>query len=365
LFISYIYHGYVDLKDIGVTKSLYAWWPFALDGSGSVLIFFVLSGYLMTKLFDINKYNFTKSGIINFYIARINRILPLYWFVLLFIGTIGFNQFLMPKNWLGYLKALTFLQYTTKADYIVEIHRWFMVGWSLVVEMQYYLLAPLVSFVILKKLKSVKKSILLYIPIITYFLYNNNWINFGISLSDSRFQKTGVSYLPYFMAGGLMVVLLKNKKISRFFSKLTFLIPFLVLITFGIPAYHKLSPITNFSFYYGIFFVLLTCLIILIYESINYKNKPAKWDYKFLEYFNPKKWLEILGHISFSAYLIHLPIIYSIGGSITRDSFIEFNISENAFFIIRFGFTILWVTLLSSILYWTVEQFKLIKYKAK
>jgi peptidoglycan/LPS O-acetylase OafA/YrhL len=352
-------HGYVNLADLGTTKSYLFWWPFALDGSGSVLIFFVLSGYLMVKLFDIQKYTWTKAGLISFYKARINRIFPLYWFVLIFVGTLVYNSFLNPHNWLDFARTLTFMQYTKTTDFILSNHRWLMVAWSLVVEVQYYVLAPFIAFAVLKTIKFRPLIITVTVSLLLYFLYNNNWINYGVAIMDWRFQKTAFAYLPFFILGGLCVVLLQILKVKEFLQKQTWSLFLLIPIIFGIPTLNRLFGIAHFESFSNIFYVVMTCLIILVFESYNYNKKPSSFKYSIKQYFSPKTWLEIAGHLSFSAYLLHLPIVYALGSSLIFEDFKRFGISENSFFLLRFSFILFWVIVISSFTYHSIEKIQI------
>jgi peptidoglycan/LPS O-acetylase OafA/YrhL len=57
---------------------------FSLNGAYPVMVFFGMSGYLMSKIIN-NKYNYT-WGVWDFYWNRINRIFPLYYLALLVGG---------------------------------------------------------------------------------------------------------------------------------------------------------------------------------------------------------------------------------------------------------------------------------------
>lgn len=131
-------------------------------GFVGVDIFFVISGFLMTKIIceGLDKGTFS---LIKFYVARINRIIPslsLLCLVLLFLGWF----FLVPSDYrqLGkYVKSsLTFLSnmsYAHETGYFATsvYDKWLLHTWSLSVEWQFYMLYPL-FLMLMKKYISFK-----------------------------------------------------------------------------------------------------------------------------------------------------------------------------------------------------------------
>jgi peptidoglycan/LPS O-acetylase OafA/YrhL len=105
-----------------------------LVGTNFVILFFMLSGYLMGKVFHDQKYDFSPNGVIKFYKNRYFRLAPLLYFNLL-VGACFFgNASLSPIKLLGDLLFIT--NFTDRGVNLVT--------WSLAHEMQYYLLAPFV-----------------------------------------------------------------------------------------------------------------------------------------------------------------------------------------------------------------------------
>ncbi len=127
--------------------------PIYKIGWTGVLIFFVLSGFLITGgLYDSRH---EKQRFRNFYLRRTLRIFPLFYFVWLcvLIGAIFLHVKWRPllTLWPIYLgNYARFLVGTTAVDHIFTSSRWFTfeIGhfWSLAVEEQFYLLWPLVVF---------------------------------------------------------------------------------------------------------------------------------------------------------------------------------------------------------------------------
>ena len=118
-----------------------------------VMIFFVLSGFLITGgLYDSRH---EKHRFRNFYLRRTLRIFPLFYFIwfCVLIGALFLHEQWRPMLalWPIYLgNYVRFLAGTTDVDHIFTRFPWFVIQighfWSLAVEEQFYLLWPLVVF---------------------------------------------------------------------------------------------------------------------------------------------------------------------------------------------------------------------------
>lgn len=353
------FHSFVSI-DI-IKTNYFFWFPFLLDGSGAVLIFFILSGYLMTKLFVIKKYDWTKNGLKKYYLARFNRIFPLYWFVCIFGAVFIGTTFLRPRGLLDLAKFFTFTQYFWDSkDIAMANYNWLSIAWSLVVEVQFYLLVPIISFVLIKFKSKIFYTFISLI--ILLLLYKNNLIEFGTQVFGYKFGRNVIPYLPFFVSGGLVAILLQFEKIRALIQKFTFSLPLLLITLFFVPAFNKAFSIVGFNDFTNLFYIIVTGLIIALFESFNFNKKPSGWNYNIQDLLNPKKIFEILGHLSFSAYLWHLSIIYSVGGAWVYSDYKNY-ISEPTFILLRFFFTLFLIILISLITFKTVEKVKLFESK--
>jgi peptidoglycan/LPS O-acetylase OafA/YrhL len=117
-----------------------------VNGGYSVMLFFVVSGFLMSFVLD-TKYN-REGGTTVFYKARVTRIYPLWWAVWLFAAiTLGFNgadltvlDFLASLFLIGSDLMLSFWTYPESHSVLFPIG--LGLGWSLGTESTFYLLAP-------------------------------------------------------------------------------------------------------------------------------------------------------------------------------------------------------------------------------
>ncbi len=131
------------------------WWLF-FNGRFAVTVFFILSGCLISTGFLSDKYQFTSKGIQHFYTNRLRRIAPTYYFislVLLFFTQYRNNLVFHPS---GFYKVLSIFTFTFNNSQLpLFTGSW----WSISLEMQFYLIAPLVCFLILKLANSRQKLV--------------------------------------------------------------------------------------------------------------------------------------------------------------------------------------------------------------
>lgn len=135
-----------------------SWVP---GGFAGVDVFFVISGFLMTRIIfrGMEENDFS---IIKFYIARANRIVPalaVLCFVLFVVSVLFLSsddQNANSKHILGSLSFLSNFIYWRESGYFdaVSHEKWLLHTWSLSVEWQFYIIYPLV-LVFVAKLSSI------------------------------------------------------------------------------------------------------------------------------------------------------------------------------------------------------------------
>ena len=141
---------------------------FVPGGYVGVDVFFVISGFLITRLIvgEINEDNFS---LMRFYERRIRRLFPAL-FLVLFVSLVAGALILLPQDF-TYMSRNTF----GAAAFVSNIAYWTQTGyfegdakvrvllhtWSLAVEEQVYIIYPIILMVILRKWALHIKSILL------------------------------------------------------------------------------------------------------------------------------------------------------------------------------------------------------------
>lgn len=107
------------------------WYHALLELHIGVVIFFVLSGFLITYR-HLPRYKSTFSWIKHFYLHRVIRIFPIYWLVLL-----GVSLTLKLPAWLWWDNILLLKGFTQSIKF-----SGIAPAWALTVELSFYLLAP-------------------------------------------------------------------------------------------------------------------------------------------------------------------------------------------------------------------------------
>lgn len=132
------------------------WGRFCVNGSNGVLVFFLVSGFLITGVLARDKTKLFRPDVARFYVQRIGRIWPLY-FTLFLLGILiflfgkesgGFFDFLFPRRtldpWFWWMiPTFTFNWYLLWHPDLGLGFQW-LILWSLSVEEQFYLVYPLI-----------------------------------------------------------------------------------------------------------------------------------------------------------------------------------------------------------------------------
>ena len=259
-------------------------------------VFFVISGFLMTKII-VSSLTKDTFSFLKFYISRANRIIPALAVLISTVGLIGWFT-LLPQEFKDYAKhsiaSLTFLsniQYFRESGYFdaVSHEKLLLHTWSLSVEWQFYIILPIFLLLVAKLFKNIKILKFLYIMVFLISLllsiyFTKNYASASFYLLPTRAWEM--------MAGGL--IYLYFDKISfkenskRILDLLGFSLIILSLILFtgktAWPSYNALLPVI------GSFLVLLA----------NNNNSP----------FTNNKIAQFLGNTSYSIYLWHWPLVF-------------------------------------------------------
>jgi peptidoglycan/LPS O-acetylase OafA/YrhL len=340
--------------------------PLFADGTLAVLLFFTLSGYLMFKIFDLGNYQLNFKGLIKFYSGRIKRIVPLYLFVL-FIGILFVDTTLLePKEWTRLWELLTFRQYLSSAkDVIYEKHQWFSIAWSLVVEMQYYVIAPIVGF-ILYNFRNIWLNLLFFF-VANYYIFIRYWEELIISNPEFNVLKHLTYYIWFFVSGAILVNIIRNPLIKKILGQLYIFLPFIVIAIFYIPIYRGQFADNEFVILYAKHLTFVIHMLVLfaigIFESHYYYRKPSKLNREnyTASFRNWKTTLEFFGHLSFGMYLWHLLIIFRLNNVFKVEDRRYFRISELNYTLIAMLIIFAISTLIALFTYLNVELFWLRK----
>ena len=345
-------------------------WLMFSHGAVAVWIFFVLSGYLMGKVFYTNRYSIDIPGLIKFWRNRALRILPLYYFAILILSIFVYPEVLKFENW-GYLfRLLTFTYHPYISFTAIKFNDVF---WSLSTEVQFYLFVPFIYCLIHNRFQNYKKLFIVSLIIIfsIFILRGLLWISFQNQITQDMGYAFKYWYTPLitnldlFLSGFLINELLHNHKSN--FNQIQSLITkifavLLIILLFLFTAHHLyhqelwnlpnrnggwrtlttiliLQPVT----------AIITAFFIFAFEKDIYQDFTKHEKLSFTAILNnPGRILEVIGNLSYGIYIWHMPIIARTYDIFTSELPIE------AFYI-RLTSTLILSTILATVTYYLIE----------
>jgi peptidoglycan/LPS O-acetylase OafA/YrhL len=263
-----------------------------VPGAHGVLLFFVLSGFLITWLLLRENEKFGEVSLSGFYRRRILRIFPafyFYWIVLLVILAVGHQH--IP--WSHAISSLLYVGNYYNAIF-GDPNNALSHTWSLAIEEQFYLFWPFLFVVFRRDLK--KMTILIGGLIGTIWIYRCV-LYFIFNVDQAYFYAAFDTRLDSLMVGCLLAVLLKRGSLMTFWEGAcrnvvmpALTIALLLISVFGGPAiFPRYRDVVGLA-------VDPVLMAIIIVQMIALSSMP---------YF---QWLEhpvvrFLGQISYSLYL--------------------------------------------------------------
>lgn len=262
-------------------------------------IFFVISGFLITRLIAHEFDSTGKFSFANFYLRRVRRLMPALFFVFA-LTTFAAVFILTPESLAGFGASLVSATFS-----LSNVFFWFESGyfdtssnvkpllhtWSLSVEEQFYLFWPAMLLLVLKKTTPSKRFFLILAIGMISFISTAYVVN----RASPGFESTIFYWAPFRVfefAIGAAGVFILQLKIQRWLQEIMVIIA-LLLIGYSM---NSLSEKSVFPYFNALPTCLATLLLILSCDSylvkILLKNKLAI----------------SIGLLSYSLYLVHWPV---------------------------------------------------------
>jgi len=335
-----IIHHIEQFRDVFGLPNYYQH-PVQIIGRLGVILFFVLSGFLITYLLLVEEKETKQIDIKAFYIRRILRIWPLYYLILVLAFFIfpHINFFHVPgheqTHWI--MKIILFsiflpnlvIAFGGGVAYASQ-------AWSIGTEEQFYLIWPFLMKLVKNKLRLLLSILATYLAIklaLVHYSYNANFMTM-LKIWD-------LFCIDCMAIGGLFAIVWFNKYenvilfLTHKATQLTVWVLTILLIANGI----------NFGFlHFEIYSIMFG--IIIFNLAVNTKS--------IVQFKNPI--FDYLGKISYGLYMFH-----AIGIVVSIKIFMHFNIAENIFI---YPCSILLTIILAHVSYNYFEK-RFIKMKVK
>lgn len=260
-------------------------------------LFFVLSGFLIGRILLKTDWG-SFSAIKNFWKRRFLRTLPNY-FLFLIINIVLLYFSLAP----GLLSHAILYYFVFMQNLYKPVDVFFWESWSLCVEEWFYVLFPIALFLLFKKVEN-KKMVFIYAIFLFFvfsFISKLYFINANYDL-DLYIRKLAINRFDTLCIG--LVIALIEVINTEFFKKIKW-IGFIVFITY---LCFGNKPLENNFIIVHFLFSALTCGGILIFcYSFSNANKLATL------------LIEFLSKISYSIYLVHLPVLYVLNYVVSKN----------------------------------------------
>ena len=259
-------------------------------GFVGVDIFFVISGFLLTKILNINN---RKIFFLKFLYSRARRLLPVLFIVsfIVFLTSIFFlPSYLLDNNFSNFYSSI--LGYSNWT-YLFNSQDYFrnsselnplLHTWSISIEIQFYLLISLFFLLFLNFNKKTKLILIILITTISVLLnldLHNKNSQYLYYFTPLRFSAFGIGCIAGFST---LKIKTKYKNLFSIFSLIIIFSSFLFIDQKDVPGYLTLIPC------FGAF-------LFIISEGSIFNNLIGN------------RLFSYLGKISYSTYLIHWPVI--------------------------------------------------------
>jgi peptidoglycan/LPS O-acetylase OafA/YrhL len=290
------------LRAVAVFLVILAHFGFGLvPGAHGVMIFFVLSGFLITWLLLKENERFGTVSLAGFYRRRTLRIFPafyVYWFIVvaLLVGT-G-RSVLWSHAW----SALTYT-----SNYYSAINgdpnNGFSHTWSLAIEEQFYLLWP---FVFLMLRGNLKRMTVFLIGLIGAVWAYRCLLCFGFHVDQAYIYAAFDTRLDELMVGCLLAVLLKKEALSPLWRAVSSS-AFSPLVTLGVLAISIYGGELYIARYRDVVgFALEPLLVAVLVVQLISLSSTRLWGWT--------EWgvVRFLGRISYSLYLYQQLTLHAV-----------------------------------------------------
>lgn len=315
-FDEYFYQGQL-------IKSRY-WNSFIIEGTTGVSLFFAISGFILSLPFARWRFNHeNKISLRKYYLRRITRLEPPYFILLIILFIVQIfiiERYSFKQLFPSFVSSLFYVHTIVYQQFPLVLP----LAWSLEVEVQFYILAPVFCMVFMIHKAFVRRILILAIMII------------NILTCFGTHQMANVFICIHLFGIGIILadmyahnqVLFKNKMLG------------LIMGVLALTGYLFIISLNSM----GAYFLKMVCIFILMHTILTnpYMRKPFSYAI-----------LTIIGGMCYSIYLLHFAIISFIGKILLRSG--EY-VTNKGYFIPLYILFIIIILLISSLYFLFIEK---------
>ncbi len=268
-------------------------------GHLGVPLFFVISGFILARPFaQMRINNGSKINIKNYFIRRVTRLEPPYILIMtiLLFGTVYVAKVVSLSD--GIVSYFASITYTHNFFYGKETFPLLnTVAWSLEIEIQFYLLMPLLANIFVIKKDNKRRTAIMMLALLFLIL----------DLDELMPFRSIINYMHYFLIGLLLAdiyvcsIQLEKIKYAAIISILSFIVVWLIELIEPSSAlasiiFSVIQIIAISVFYY----------LVIIHRSIRLLANPI---------------ITNIGGMCYTIYLLHYPLISMIGNPLMKINF--------------------------------------------
>ncbi|MEO5591876.1 MAG: acyltransferase [Chitinophagaceae bacterium] len=306
---------------------------YCLGGGVGVYLFYAISGFILPLPFAVKRLSDRPMGSLKVYfMRRLTRLEPPYILVMLLLAISALALHKMTTGaTLGYF--FTGITYSSTLVY-KHFNTLNPVIWSLEVEIQFYIIAPFITYLVFGIKDFAQRNIVIIVAILLIVLMQEQT---GISNGNNVLRYTVLGQLQYFMVGILMVNLYLEQKLqpggyTRLWDVAATIAIFSMIGFRWVTGYGKTV----------LFIIALTTLFIGAFRSTAFNR------------FIKRPWIMAIGGMCYSIYLLHLAIAQ---GSIELLLKINHHASNSlAWFVVYALFFLFCLVLIVPVFYLLIEK---------